>query len=263
MLPDFNVTGIVYIIRASKSHMVKVGYTSSGPLRRLAALQTGSPEKLSVVAAFPGSTLLECSIHRTLKASWSHGEWFSDTEEVRRFVADMYSLHPFSHETRRRAARRSSVYTPLPGDPDFAKPKQARAVNDPRTKPASIGRASVVLCGNQWRARVRLPDGTRPSVALGPSTWSKERARACSDPMVELLASRITMETRASGLARFASGRYGHAGPTPSDHEFILECLKAGVSADNMWRAVEGECTWEDARRLMDGLAHWAREKAS
>jgi hypothetical protein len=98
MLPKFNVTGLVYIIRAEESRRVKIGYTSTEPVGRLNALQTGSPERLSLVATFPGSMDLERAIHAMLSGSRMHGEWFDDTEHVRLFVAGVCVSRPMTTE---------------------------------------------------------------------------------------------------------------------------------------------------------------------
>jgi hypothetical protein len=291
MLPKFNVTGLVYIIRAEESRRVKIGYTSTEPIRRLAALQTGSPDRLSIVATVPGSMRLERSIHETLRASRSHGEWFSDTEEVRKFVDEVCALYPMWHETKRRRIRRSPAWATLPGDPAITQPKQRRA-----SRATSIVRASVTLHGNQWRARCRLPDGTRPSVVLGPSTWSEEKARECCAALVEegyfaalaresakrvaplpagrvatvgecdsleARVSRLTIEERLSNVLASARRSIRRWEPTPDDHKFILKCLEEGASLDDLHRSIEGARTWDEVIGMMGGIAHWATARAS
>lgn len=77
--------GLVYFIASEKA--IKIGYTTRSPGERLAALQTGSPEPLEVLAVLaPASLADERAIHRALAAHRLHGEWF-DREPVEALVA--------------------------------------------------------------------------------------------------------------------------------------------------------------------------------
>lgn len=98
MLPKFEVTGVVYFARAEESRRVKIGFTATEPSARLASLQTGSPERLRLVAVVPGSIELERCLHDLLRASRLHGEWFDDTIEVRALLAGVSIAHPMTAE---------------------------------------------------------------------------------------------------------------------------------------------------------------------
>lgn len=70
---------MIYIIRCGDA--VKVGF-SSDPFTRIKELQTGNPQRLEVIAVFPGSRKLEKGIHARLNQYRISGEWFRWTPEV-------------------------------------------------------------------------------------------------------------------------------------------------------------------------------------
>ena len=67
-------TGTVYFIQGGK--FVKIGYTEQPVATRLAAIQTGCPYPLRVLATVPGDTYLERDLHRMFSSWRTHGEWF-------------------------------------------------------------------------------------------------------------------------------------------------------------------------------------------
>jgi DNA-binding Xre family transcriptional regulator len=72
--------GYIYAIDAVGTGLVKIGCTRGDVQTRLAALQTGQPNALQLVASAlvetdPGS--IERAIHRGLEASHQRGEWFA------------------------------------------------------------------------------------------------------------------------------------------------------------------------------------------
>lgn len=76
--------GTVYFV--TDGELVKVGYTTHLD-SRLRALQTGNARPLTVLATSPGTFQDEARLHRLLKASWVHGEWFAKTEPVNDCIA--------------------------------------------------------------------------------------------------------------------------------------------------------------------------------
>ena len=66
----------VYIIRSGDRGPVKIGYAAS-PYDRLAALQTGHFEQLSVVRLLDGGVADERALHRRFSGLRMRGEWFS------------------------------------------------------------------------------------------------------------------------------------------------------------------------------------------
>lgn len=65
----------VYFIQAVESERVKIG-SAFDPHKRLAILQTGSPERLELLGYIPGGRSLEVELHRELRSQRLHGEWF-------------------------------------------------------------------------------------------------------------------------------------------------------------------------------------------
>lgn len=70
---------MIYIIRCGDA--VKIGF-SDNPFNRIKELQVGNPERLKIIAMFPGSMRLERNIHARLKQYRINGEWFRWTPEV-------------------------------------------------------------------------------------------------------------------------------------------------------------------------------------
>ena len=73
--------GFVYVIYGPRGHadgttLVKVGYTSRHPLKRLCEIQRSSPSPLVLANLWRGSRHHEATLHRLLAASRTHGEWF-------------------------------------------------------------------------------------------------------------------------------------------------------------------------------------------
>lgn len=71
--------GCIYFIQAERSKKIKIGYTEVDPLTRLATLQTGSSEKLSLLGSFPGTPKDERDSQLELHEDRLEGEWFSPT----------------------------------------------------------------------------------------------------------------------------------------------------------------------------------------
>lgn len=76
--------GFVYVVGFSK--YVKIGYSMSVPAR-VAALQSGCPEPLTVYASFKGDLATEERFHRRFCHHRLSGEWFTFSDEIRRWVA--------------------------------------------------------------------------------------------------------------------------------------------------------------------------------
>ncbi|MBD2019194.1 GIY-YIG nuclease family protein [Leptolyngbya sp. FACHB-36] len=72
-------SGFVYLIRAGRGNLYKIG-VAIDPTRRLAQLQTGSPHRLSLVAAkrYRDPYQRESTLHRQYRAYRvrDDGEWF-------------------------------------------------------------------------------------------------------------------------------------------------------------------------------------------
>lgn len=68
---------MVYFIRQGKSGPIKIG-KSKTPTKRLSALQTGSPEELTLLYSFPAPSdkRLETALHSEFSSYQLNGEWF-------------------------------------------------------------------------------------------------------------------------------------------------------------------------------------------
>lgn len=85
---DFTVIGQqpgwVYVV--GFSNYVKIGFTSKSVESRIASLQTGCPETLSVFSAFRGSKQYEAHLQRRFISFKTQGEWFRLEGDLRAWV---------------------------------------------------------------------------------------------------------------------------------------------------------------------------------
>lgn len=79
----------VYFILASITNMLKIGTTEQFVGRRLRALQTGSPERLVLIATIPGDNTLERELHKRFVEYRRHGEWFEFVGELAGYVGSL------------------------------------------------------------------------------------------------------------------------------------------------------------------------------
>lgn len=78
----------VYFIFCPSNGLVKIGKSVHNPLRRLAALKSLSPEKLEMLGWVCKKEITELSLHRKFKKHLSHGEWFEDCSDIRKFIKE-------------------------------------------------------------------------------------------------------------------------------------------------------------------------------
>jgi len=76
----------VYFARAGDDGPIKIGYTASSPVERIAALQTGCPWRISLIGAIEGGTKEEAWLHRRFAALKIEGEWFRPTPEIEKAI---------------------------------------------------------------------------------------------------------------------------------------------------------------------------------
>lgn len=80
--PKAPLTGsVVYFIQAISGGPIKIGFTRN-LTTRLAALQNSHPERLIVVAAFPGGPAEEGELHHKFKAVRVNGEWYEPSSDL-------------------------------------------------------------------------------------------------------------------------------------------------------------------------------------
>jgi hypothetical protein len=89
------MSGTIYFIAGEGCDTVKIGFTADagvgGALNRMAALQVGSPVRLSLLFCTTGSQGNERALHRRFASFRSHGEWFRMEGFFRDFLIE------FSH----------------------------------------------------------------------------------------------------------------------------------------------------------------------
>jgi hypothetical protein len=71
---------LIYFIATESDSAVKIGYTSTNPISRLAALQTGHHEKLRLIAVTEGDEAYERQLHSIFEDDRLEGEWFRPSE---------------------------------------------------------------------------------------------------------------------------------------------------------------------------------------
>jgi putative transcriptional regulator len=95
--------GNVYFARAGRDGPIKVGWTSGDLKRRIAILQTGTPDRLEVVASMAGSTETERLVHAAHGPARRVGEWFNPTPALLELVDRITSAAAKSGEQRETA----------------------------------------------------------------------------------------------------------------------------------------------------------------
>lgn len=71
----------IYFVLSS-ARRIKIGFTKA-PLKRFGSLTTNCPDKLSLLAIVPGSTLDERAWHYRFSGARVGGEWFRSSEEMK------------------------------------------------------------------------------------------------------------------------------------------------------------------------------------
>lgn len=78
---------IVYFLSAGD--FVKIGKATGDAHDRVAALKTGCPFPIRILATTPGGYELERELHKRFRHLRSHGEWFHAAPELLRYVASI------------------------------------------------------------------------------------------------------------------------------------------------------------------------------
>lgn len=90
--------GFVYFIESSDGRSVKIGHATN-VAKRLMALRTGCPD-FKALGYIQGDRRREMEIHSQLGSYRWHGEWFTNTQEVREFISAL-GLIPITVEPPR------------------------------------------------------------------------------------------------------------------------------------------------------------------
>ena len=121
----------IYFIRAGESDMVKIGFTEPwvGVDRRIASLQSGHYEALSVLRIFDGSRRTERWLHLHYADRRVRGEWF-------RFCEEMLTVIPGEIHTLPRRFVAVGPSSPSTYVPDLAR---VIGVTSHRRPPDAVG----------------------------------------------------------------------------------------------------------------------------
>lgn len=85
------VTNLYFIQADAPRGPVKIG-VAMRPMERLETLQVGCPYPLTLVAAVPGTVVIEHAIHEHLKEYRRVGEWFEPAPPVLEVAAEFFDI---------------------------------------------------------------------------------------------------------------------------------------------------------------------------
>jgi hypothetical protein len=73
---------MIYFIRNETNKAIKIGFSTKDPIVRLAQLQTGSPDRLTLLGVIPGRLEDEKFLHARFGTCRLGGEWFYPTVDL-------------------------------------------------------------------------------------------------------------------------------------------------------------------------------------
>jgi hypothetical protein len=100
-IPILNPTKI-YFVQAEESRAIRIGL-SWNPARRLASIQNGHHEKLTLLCAVVGDIKMERELHRRFAAQRMSGEWFECTHDLIEFIENLSEQNEFREESRKES----------------------------------------------------------------------------------------------------------------------------------------------------------------
>lgn len=110
------MSSLIYFAQAgSEAGAIKIG-TTTDPLRRVAGLQTGCPEKIKLLAVVPGTRENERWAHGRFAELRGVGEWFRADKSLIDFIAEACAngfLWPEPHTVPPHRAPLQSVARPF------------------------------------------------------------------------------------------------------------------------------------------------------
>lgn len=101
---DYDDQSFVYLLAGEKTQLVKIGYTTTDPLDRLSACQTGSPDILRYIGAYRAPYMLEQELHALLEPFHSHGEWFNIPISILKVLTRYMDTRVVSLDIRKRGS---------------------------------------------------------------------------------------------------------------------------------------------------------------
>lgn len=90
--PPKKCKGYIYFIQGLCGGAIKIGY-SKNPEKRLAELQTGYPDTLTILLMIPGTEATERTLHRQFEASRLKGEWFRPDKYVIDKIKELKAMY--------------------------------------------------------------------------------------------------------------------------------------------------------------------------
>lgn len=77
---------MIYFLQGGTTRRIKIGFTTRFIHNRMNALQIGSPDILAFLGAHPGNERTEYELHERFRETYSHGEWFNESEELIQYI---------------------------------------------------------------------------------------------------------------------------------------------------------------------------------
>ena len=96
---------MIYFIQSGRSRFVKIGYCAGDPNTRLAQLQCGNPETLTLLAVKSGGKDAESYWHSRFSHLRVRGEWFEWCDEIREYAQPLLADPEQQRKDRAQVAR--------------------------------------------------------------------------------------------------------------------------------------------------------------
>lgn len=160
----------IYFMRAGNDGPIKIGYSNDAK-KRLKVLGTGSHSRLHLLSVVPGGVSLERDFHERFSKDRMHGEWFSPSQDLVKFISTLPQIPP-SPEPRRG---RKVIIGINHGDPSKESNALAQWIDGRGLKRLDVAKAlkispgylTDVCAGTCWPSREvlqRIADYTAGSV---------------------------------------------------------------------------------------------------
>lgn len=89
---DERITGFIYFVQGENGGPIKIGYATD-VADRIISLQTGYPDNLKLLLAFPGNHQYEKQLHKQFSKFQLRGEWFKPEDELLKQIKYMDLLN--------------------------------------------------------------------------------------------------------------------------------------------------------------------------
>jgi len=83
---------MIYFFQGEITRRIKIGFTARFIHSRMGSLQIGSPDKLAFLGAHPGDEKTEYELHNRFQETYSHGEWFNESQELIQYI-EQFCIH--------------------------------------------------------------------------------------------------------------------------------------------------------------------------